>query len=82
MSKKTNRKWMWSLAMALSLGIAGCNLFHPTDRRDAESDDPDAVIIKYYDNGTLKTVKANLRDTHPVEMYDYYSENPNAVWDD
>ena len=48
MSKKTNRKWMWSLAMALSLGIAGCNLFHPTDSRDAESDDPDALTLDGY----------------------------------
>ena len=39
---------MWSLAMALSLGIAGCNLFHPTDSRDAESDDPDALTLDGY----------------------------------
>lgn len=48
MSKKTYRKWMWSLAMALSLSIAGCNLFHPTDSRDAESDDPDALTLDGY----------------------------------
>ena len=39
---------MCSLAMALSLGIAGCNLFHPTDSRDAESDDPDALTMDGY----------------------------------
>lgn len=39
---------MWSLAMALSLGIAGCNLFHPTDSRDAESDDPEALTLDGY----------------------------------
>ena len=48
MNKKSYRKWMWSLAMALSLGIAGCNLFHPTDSRDAESDDPDALTLDGY----------------------------------
>ena len=48
MSKKTYRKWMWSLAMALSLSIAGCNLFHPTDSRDAESGDPDALTLDGY----------------------------------
>ena len=39
---------MWSFAMALSLGIAGCNLFHPTDSRDAESDDPEALTLDGY----------------------------------
>lgn len=48
MNKKSYRKWMWSFAMALSLGIAGCNLFHPTDSRDAESDDPEALTLDGY----------------------------------
>ena len=39
---------MWSIAMALSFGIAGCNLFHPTNSRDAESDDPDALTLDGY----------------------------------
>lgn len=48
MSKISYGKWICSLATALSLSIAGCNLFHPTDSRDAESDDPDALTLDGY----------------------------------
>lgn len=39
---------MWSVAVALSLGIAGCNLFHPTGSHDAESDDAAALTLEGY----------------------------------
>lgn len=48
---------------------------------DTESEDPDAVIVKYRENGELKTLKASLKDTRTVELYDYYCEDPDAEWD-
>ena len=49
---------------------------------DTESEDPDAVIVKYYENGELKTVKANLKDTRIVSVDDYYDAvNPDYEWD-
>ncbi len=48
MRKNTHSKWMWSLATALSLGFAGCNLFHPTDSRDADNDDAAALTLEGY----------------------------------
>jgi hypothetical protein len=50
---------------------------------DTESEDPDAVIVKYYENGELKTVKANLKDTRIVSVDDYYNAvNPDYEWDE
>ena len=46
MKYKLQGKWMWSAAIALSMGIAGCNLFHPTDSRDADSNDADALTLE------------------------------------
>ncbi len=48
-------KWMWSTALALSLGIAGCNLFHPTGSRDADNDDAAALTH----DGYLELQKSN-----------------------
>ena len=39
---------MWSLVIALSVGMAGCNLFHPTESHDAESDDAAALTLDGY----------------------------------
>ena len=39
---------MWSAAIALSMGVAGCNLFHPTGSNDAESDDAAALTLEGY----------------------------------
>ena len=46
---------MWSLTIALSLGFAGCNLFHPTGSRDADNDDAAALTH----DGYLEYQKAN-----------------------
>ena len=46
MKKTLQGKWMWPTAIALSIGIAGCNLFHPTDGRDADSDDAAALTLE------------------------------------
>jgi hypothetical protein len=48
MRRISQGKWMWSVAIALSIGIAGCNLFHPTGSRDAESDDTEALTRDGY----------------------------------
>lgn len=48
MRKILPSKWMWPLATALSLGFVGCNLFHPTDSRDAENDDAAALTLEGY----------------------------------
>ncbi|MBO4500983.1 MAG: hypothetical protein J5760_01975 [Clostridia bacterium] len=49
---------------------------------DTESDDPDAVIVKYRENGELKTVKTSLKDTRIVSVDDYYNAvNPDFEWD-
>ena len=55
MRKKLQGKWMWSLTIALSLGFAGCNLFHPTGSRDADNDDAAALTH----DGYLEYQKAN-----------------------
>ena len=55
MRKNSQGKWMWSAAIALSLGIAGCNLFHPTGSRDADSDDAAALTH----DGYLEYQKSN-----------------------
>ena len=55
MRKISQGKWMWSAAIALSLGIVGCNLFHPTDSRDADNDDAAALTLEGY----LEFQKAN-----------------------
>ena len=55
MRKISHGKWMWSAALALSLGVAGCNLFHPTGSRDAESDDSAALTR----DGYLEFQKSN-----------------------
>ena len=39
---------MWSLVIALSVGMVGCNLFHPTESHDAESDDAAALTLDGY----------------------------------
>ena len=39
---------MWTLVIALSVGMAGCNLFHPTESHDAESDDAAALTLDGY----------------------------------
>lgn len=39
---------MWSAAIALSMGIAGCNLFHPTGSHDAENGDAAALTLEGY----------------------------------
>lgn len=48
MRKILQSKWMWSVAIALSLGVAGCNLFHPTGSRDADNDDAAALTHDGY----------------------------------
>ena len=48
MKKISQGKWMWSAAIALSMGVAGCNLFHPTGSNDAESDDAAALTLEGY----------------------------------
>lgn len=55
MSKKMHANWMWSVVIALSAGIAGCNLFHPTDSHDADNGDPDALTL----DGYLEFQKSN-----------------------
>ena len=55
MRKISQGKWMWSAAIALSLSIAGCNLFHPTGSRDADSDDAAALTH----DGYLELQKSN-----------------------
>ena len=55
MRKSSHGKWMWFAALALSLGIAGCNLFHPTGSRDAENDDTEALTL----DGYLEYQKSN-----------------------
>lgn len=39
---------MWPAAIALSMGIAGCNLFHPTGSNDADRDDAAALTLEGY----------------------------------
>ena len=48
MRKISQGKWAWSVAIALSLSIAGCNLFHPTGSRDADNDDAAALTLDGY----------------------------------
>lgn len=48
MSKISQSKRMWSLVIALSVGMAGCNLFHPTESHDADSDDAAALTLDGY----------------------------------
>ncbi len=48
MRKISQGKWMWSAAIALSMGFAGCNLFHPTGSNDADSDDAAALTLEGY----------------------------------
>jgi len=48
MIKIPHSKWMWPAAIAMSMGVAGCNLFHPTESRDAESDDAPALTLDGY----------------------------------
>ncbi len=48
MSKISQSKRMWSLVIALSVGMVGCNLFHPTESHDAESDDAAALTLDGY----------------------------------
>jgi tetratricopeptide (TPR) repeat protein len=55
MRKILQGKWKWSIALALSLGVAGCNLFHPTGSRDADNDDADALTR----DGYLEYQKSN-----------------------
>ncbi|WP_254794371.1 tetratricopeptide repeat protein [Fibrobacter sp. UWB12] len=55
MRKISQGKWMRSAAIALTLCVAGCNLFHPTGSRDAESDDSAALTR----DGYLEFQKSN-----------------------
>ena len=55
MRKTSHGKWMWLTALALSLSIAVCNLFHPTGSRDAENDDTEALTL----DGYLEYQKSN-----------------------
>ena len=48
MRKISQSKRKWSLVIALSVGMAGCNLFHPTESHDAESDDAAALTLDGY----------------------------------
>lgn len=56
MKKVSQGKWMWPLAIALSIGTVGCNLFHPTGSRDADSDDAAALTH----DGYLEFQKSNF----------------------
>ena len=48
MRKISQSKRKWSLVIALSVGMAGCNLFHPTESHDADSDDAAALTLDGY----------------------------------
>ncbi|MBR6453997.1 MAG: hypothetical protein IKS97_05430 [Fibrobacter sp.] len=48
MRKKSQSKRMWTLVIALSVGMAGCNLFHPTESHDADNDDAAALTLDGY----------------------------------
>ena len=48
MRKISQSKRKWSLVIALSVGMAGCNLFHPTESHDAENDDAAALTLDGY----------------------------------
>lgn len=48
MRKISHGKLMWSALVSLSMGFAGCNLFHPTGSHDAESDDAAALTLEGY----------------------------------
>lgn len=48
MIKFPHSKWMWLAAISMSMGVAGCNLFHPTDSRDAENNDAPALTLDGY----------------------------------
>ena len=48
MIKFSHSNWMWLAAISMSMSIAGCNLFHPTDSRDAENNDAPALTLDGY----------------------------------
>ena len=41
-------KFLWAAALTISLGIAGCNIFNPTESVNIMNDDPDALTYEGY----------------------------------
>ena len=48
MKRILQSKFLWATALLLSLGIAGCNIFNPTENIDIKDDDADALTYEGY----------------------------------
>lgn len=58
-------KFLWASAFILSLGIAGCNIFNPTESINIKDDDADALTYEGY---------KRIRDNEYTEAEYYFSK--------
>ena len=43
-------KFLWASAFIISLGIAGCNIFNPTESINIKDDDAEALTYEGYNS--------------------------------